>query len=86
MALIKDKEVFEDGKEKFEVVLRPAPWNQEEDAIQVPYSRKDGQISRSSPTLPIRWAVGVAIAGVRKFFPEESVAVIMAECVKRLAK
>lgn len=84
--MIKDKEVFGTGEDRFEVVLRPAPWDESEDAIQVPYERKDGQIARTSPTMPVRWAVGVAIAGVRKFFAEEDVARILAECIKRLAK
>ncbi len=86
MVLIKDKETVVNGSQKIEVLLRPAPWDVQEDAIQVPYERKDGHVSRSSPTMPVPWAVAVAIAGMRRFFSEADVAKILAEGVKRLAK
>lgn len=85
MALIKDKEPVTVGSSLIEVVLRPAPWGEQEDAIQVPYNRKDGHVSRASPTMPVDWAVAIAIAGVRRFFSDEAVARILAESVKRLS-
>lgn len=86
MVLIKDKEAVIIDSESIEVVLRPAPWDEQKDAIQVPYERKDGQIARSSPTMPVPWAIAVAIAGIRRFFSEAHVAMILAEAVKRLAR
>jgi hypothetical protein len=86
MSLIKDKITVTVGEEKVDVVLRPAPWDADQDALQVPYARKDGHVARSSPMLSRAWAVAVAHAGIERFFSDADVARLAAECMKRLTR
>ena len=74
-----------DDDETIPVVLRTAPWDWEEEAISVPYKRKDGHYARSSPTMPREWAYAVARAGIERWFPKTWVTKLQGACNKRLA-
>lgn len=85
---VKDKVEFPNegpGGSTLEIWLRTAPhpsW--EDDAIQIPYLRRDGQIARSSPMMPVPWAVRMARAGITRLFPEEDVVELLGDCIRRL--
>jgi len=74
-----------DENKTIAVVLRTAPWDWEEEAISVPYKRKDGHYARSSPTMPREWAYAIARAGIERWFPKPWVTKLLSACNKRWA-